>query len=169
MGVRQVGVDDAMVLLEQDWVKDRILHWEDTSAARPSLAGPTQPLPEFLAGICLRRGLGVPQRPSEATISGTVLARVDWGRWLADCPNALCANGAEMVSVQTPVFICASCGSPESGGKWYAVKFPCNKAAIERELLLRPAVALIGDVRVGRGWAPGQSLAALRAEREALS
>lgn len=156
MGLCEVGNDDTMVLL--DWPADRILHHEDMVS---------RSLPQFLAEACLRRGLGVPQAPSEATISGSVEARVDGGRWIALCPSETC-RGAEMVSVHDPVFVCASCCNRDNGGRWYAVTFPANKAAIETELLRRPSSARIGELTVTRGWAPGQSIAALRRERQQL-
>jgi len=157
MGLCEVGDIDTMVLLN-DWPADRILHHEDMI---------DMPLPQFLAGACLRRGLGVPKPPGEGTISGSVEARIDAGRWVALCPSETC-RGAELVSAEYPVFACASCCNRDNGGKWYAVIFPKNKAAIEAELLRRPAHASIDGLTVTRGWAPGQSVAELRRERRQL-
>mgnify|MGYP005819423313 CR=1 FL=1 len=95
------------------------------------------------------------KRPPPATtaISAVpVLARLDAGRWLADCP--LGCRGAEKVSQADPFFLCLSC---DSGEQWWLVEFPVNIKAIEREVVKR------ADVH-SWAWLPGESLAALRRE-----
>ncbi len=64
---------------------------------------------------------------------GAVPARVNHGRWLADCPY--CA-GAELVETNE-VFYCFSCGMEKNGSHPAAVTFPANRAEIERVLELR--------------------------------
>ncbi len=62
---------------------------------------------------------------------GTIRARVDWGRWLCDCP--LC-GGAELVSREARVFYCLSCGMKDQGGHPMRVTFPDDAEEIEAEL-----------------------------------
>ena len=63
-----------------------------------------------------------------------VFARVNHGRWIADCP--FCA-GAEFVNKSLPVFMCQSCWNEAVKGKWLPVEFPAEHVQIDRELLLR--------------------------------
>lgn len=69
-----------------------------------------------------------------AETEGEVVARVDWGRWLADCP--LC-GGAELVSRKAGVFYCLSCGMADQDGKPMRVLFPDDAEEIEAELNTR--------------------------------
>jgi len=114
-----------------------------------------QPMPvrDFLIEVAVKgRGWPVPQR----TAAVPILARIDTGRWLSDCP--LGCGGAEMVDTKDPVFLCLSCGS---GGEWHPVVFPGNRAAIETELLTRGSPN-------GWSWNPGETLAELEAETARL-
>jgi len=115
----------------------------------------TQPVSvqRFAANICQNRGWDVPNEKAE----GEVIARIDTGRWVADCP--LGCGGAEMVSVHAPFFTCLSCGS---GGLWWPVVFPSNREAIEKELLKRR------DVR-SWSWNPDESVAVLRRQTKKLA
>jgi hypothetical protein len=63
-----------------------------------------------------------------------VLARVDHGRWGANCE----CGGAEYVDPDDPVFYCFSCGNAAAGGKLRPVQFPGNMEDIELLLLERP-------------------------------
>jgi len=107
------------------------------------------PVREFLAGVFRRLH---PGRVIATVSEVTVLARIDSGRWLADCPAG--CGGAEMVSAADPVFLCIACGS---GDQWWPVTFPSNRAAIEAEIAKR------ADVN-GWAWTPGETVAQLRAE-----
>jgi len=78
-----------------------------------------------------------------------VAARVDYGRWIADCPRC---TGAEFVDPGWPLFVCCSCGSGP-----HSVTFPSPREEIEGELLKRPDGAT-------RNWRPGESVADLRRE-----
>jgi hypothetical protein len=109
---------------------------------------------EFLAGVFRRMH---PGRVLSGTSEVAVAARIDAGRWLADCPVG--CGGAEMVSAADPVFICISCGSDD---KWWPVIFPGNRAAIEAEIVKRT------DIN-GWGWTPGETLAQLRLETSRLN
>lgn len=65
-------------------------------------------------------------RPRAGT--STVSARIDAGRWVADCPY--CA-GSEVVSKTTRIFFCLSCGMADDNGRWRSVVFPGDIAAVE--------------------------------------
>ena len=80
----------------------------------------------------------------------TVLARVNYGRWIADCPD--CA-GAELVE-PGKLFSCRSCGAEPR-----RVVFPDERGEIEELLLARPMAE-------NRNWEPGETLADLRRENE---
>lgn len=60
-----------------------------------------------------------------------VYARVDFGRWLADCE----CGGASYVDPEKDGFFCGACKN--NGGKLRPVIFPENYKEIETELLLR--------------------------------
>jgi hypothetical protein len=108
----------------------------------------------FLMGVFRRMH---PGRVVDDVSTVPVAARIDAGRWLADCPAG--CGGAEMVSAADPVFLCVSCGSDD---KWWPVTFPNNRAAIEAEVIKR------ADVH-GWAWTPGETLSQLRAETLRLS
>lgn len=103
---------------------------------------------DFFRRVAAHRGWPEPT----GTSLTPVLARLDAGRWLADCP--LGCNGAEWVSQADPVFLCLSCGS---GGQWWPVEFPAEKTGIDNEVTKRAAIN-------AWGWNPGETLADLRAE-----
>ena len=123
---------------------------------------PTLPMRELVAH-CWRRG-GINKRPPPTSeVAGSVAAELEHGRWIVKCPNRpVGCGGALNASLTEPVFLCADCGSPENGGKWYAVVFPPDRAAIEAMLLRRPAV--LADSAINRNWIPGESLGDLRRE-----
>jgi hypothetical protein len=92
---------------------------------------------------------------------GQLLAEVNQGRWVTECPTPGCRE-ATCVEVANPFFICLECGSPENGRKPYNVAFPSNMLAIEKVLLKRPAVSSLHAPH--RSWQPGTSLATLKKE-----
>lgn len=65
----------------------------------------------------------------------TVKARIDFGRWLADCPDC---GGAELVDPDEPFFYCFSCGNRGLKGDARLVIFPGNIEEIEAVLEQRP-------------------------------
>jgi hypothetical protein len=77
--------------------------------------------------------------------AGAVPARVDYGRWLADC---YWCNGAGLVRIGAPVFTCPC------GAVWDVV-WPSEDMlrGIHRLLLMRPPE--------NRWWAPGDTLSLL--------
>ena len=102
----------------------------------------------------------------------TVNARVDFGRWMADCPDC---NGCEYVDPDDPFFFCLSCGNVTLEGYARRVIFPKNMVEIEKELIRRPVNDIIGANAVdkamkaksiyrglSRSWNPGESVADLK-------
>lgn len=63
-----------------------------------------------------------------------VKARLDFGRWLADCE----CGGAEAVDPGDPVFFCVSCGNERTSGKLRRVVFPSDYKQIEKDVMARP-------------------------------
>jgi len=118
------------------------------------------------------------------------IARIDWGQWIADCPDKYC-NGAEFVSPNEPIFYCFSCGNYENNGKPRKVKFPskANRVKIEKLVLARPvldrqgineldrAKRAIPQIRVlkdgkitffARNWTPPDTLKDLEDQNKAI-
>jgi len=107
---------------------------------------------QFAVSTAQSRGWG---RPTERNTE-PVMARLDAGSWLADCP--LGCGGAETVDEAQPLFLCLSCGS---GMKWWPVVFPVNREAIDAEVSKRR------DPH-GWAWATGESMDDLRKETAVL-
>jgi len=117
------------------------------------------------------------------SISGSaVYARVDFGRWVADCEM----GHASYVDPNDPFFYCYICGNePDEHGKARPVIFPENRAAIEKELLKREVKLIVGlpkellaqptqvamnsrgkyNPMLGRSWRPGETIEMLLTER----
>lgn len=64
-----------------------------------------------------------------------VVARVDHGRWIADCPDC---NGAEYVDPDEPVFFCFGCLNTQYQGQLRPVRFPPPEIRERIEANLRP-------------------------------
>ncbi len=107
----------------------------------------------FAGAVALRRGSRLPAL-EESAPKLTVNARVDHGRWLADCPFC---RGAEEVDREHPLFLCLSCWNEPVGGRWVRVIFPRHWQLIERELSKRPEEPT-------QNWYPGETVADLRRE-----
>jgi hypothetical protein len=82
-----------------------------------------------------------------------VAARVNEGRWIADCPFC---GGAQFTSPEDRRFLCADCGNAKIDGKWMRVAWPTAPDAIEDVLIVRPTE--------NRHWFPQESLEHLRDE-----
>jgi hypothetical protein len=95
------------------------------------------------------RALGL---PIPAETGREVLARIEMGRWIVDCP----CRGAEAVDSSDPIFMCLSCGDGI-----HTVIFPDNRGEIEEELLKRENVK-------GWSWYPQETIEELRAETQRL-
>lgn len=102
-----------------------------------------------------------------------VKARIDYGRWLADCE----CGGAEYVDPEESIFFCNSCGNVMFNGEFRPVIFPdeTTRAAIEKVLLARPVdetrgldpiekamLARPSIPGLSRSWDPGESVADLK-------
>ena len=75
-----------------------------------------------------------------------VYARLNEGRWLADC---VCPTGAELVT-EGEAMVCASCGAVSE------VVWPDNVAQVERALDRRNTI--------NQNWLPGETVKMLEAE-----
>jgi hypothetical protein len=102
-----------------------------------------------------------------------VKARVDAGRWIADCE----CGGAEYADPDEPIFWCFSCGNVGAGGLMRAVVFPKDRKRIEQLLLARPVVLRGGKgaleqamravpVKLPRAWEPGVTAKQLTADNK---
>lgn len=87
-------------------------------------------------------GHPVPEPASGAPAGPPVLARVNHGRWIADCHLRIttgpwagqrCHN-AQYVHPDDPRFFCVTCHNAEVGGRWRPVTWPPDPAAIEATL-----------------------------------
>lgn len=63
------------------------------------------------------------------------VARYDWGRWVADCPNPRCTN-ADALEVGQTQFHCT--GVEGSCGTWASIDWPDDPVTIERDLAHLP-------------------------------
>lgn len=104
-------------------------------------------------------------KPRETRVGDAhAVARIDWGRWLADCPAVPCAHpvtaeraaGAEYVAPGLP-FMCQWCWNQNIEGRFREVDFPAEKKALEALMLHRPEVDM-------RSWNPSESLAQAQAD-----
>jgi hypothetical protein len=99
-------------------------------------------LPKLAAAI----GATVPPLSVVADVEPAPV-RVDWGRWIADCP----CGGAEMVWLEGPHQIwCARCGNADLGGQWRPVVLPERVHEIMAELEALPRLS-------DRNWRPAES------------
>lgn len=106
----------------------------------------------------------------QITEDSPVQARIDFGRWIADCE----CGGAEYVDPNEPIFFCMSCGNVDTGHAARRVIFPQQRAEIEAEVLMRqvkdnarldPAArALYAKAVDGipRSWNPGETVKDLK-------
>jgi hypothetical protein len=107
----------------------------------------------------------------KVAVRKSVKARVDFGRWIADCPDC---NGAEYVNPGDP-FYCLSCGNVTLEGFGREVIFPKDMEQIGAELMNRPVNDLVGanDIDralkaksiypgLSRSWNPGETVTDLK-------
>lgn len=78
---------------------------------------------------------------SDRVAGNPVHARIDFGRWIADCE----CGGAEYVDPDEPIFFCLSCGNSATSGRAREVIFPGNRDAIEKEVMSRKVKLGTGD------------------------
>ncbi len=104
-----------------------------------------------------------------------VYARVDFGRWIADCE----CGGAEYIDPEYPLFFCNSCGNNEYNGQLRPTIIPDagEREAIEKVLIKRPVDNSRGSdaiqkailsrpiiARLARSWEPGETIDDLKAQ-----
>jgi hypothetical protein len=114
---------------------------------------PRVPLRDFVEQHLTFNGFMPP--PTFDSTRGSVNAFISDNRWVVECVAANC-NGALMVSVAEPYFLCVECGNRDNGGNWYLVNFPDTRNRIET-LLLRRAHA-------NRHWVDGETITQLEQE-----
>ena len=128
---------------------DKIVEFEDLHQ-HGNLVG-------FLTHHSIKAGRGAPPAIPSGELLKSVRARINQGRWIADCPTQGC-GGALLVSVALPLFWCPYCGNAALGGEWLGVRFPGNKTEIESTLVKRPGWR---ERAVTRNWSPGETITAL--------
>lgn len=82
------------------------------------------------------------------------VARYDWGRWLADCPNTLCAN-ALALTIGQEQWLCRwydNRGVPDGCGTTAPIDWPDNPMEIMAALATKPESQ--------RHWQPEEAEAA---------
>jgi len=110
-----------------------------------------------------------------ASCASSVYARVDFGRWLADCE----CGAANYVEPTVPdLYYCPTCGNETTNGAARVVIFPDNRIEIEQELLLRKVKVRLGlfgtngalnaTGKLSRSWTPGESVETLKQQREIM-
>lgn len=122
---------------------------------------------------------GIPRWNGKILESDPVKARVDFGRWLADCE----CGGAEYVYPGDPIFFCFSCGNKKQKGAARPVEFPdsITLSEIEFELLDRPIIETIGMSpstialnsrpvmnSLSRSWNPGETVEDLKKQKKVM-
>lgn len=98
----------------------------------------------LLPRMALAIGTTVPPLTDVAGAETAVLARLDYGRWCADCP----CGSASLVWLAGPHLIwCGSCGNRAIGGSWRPVTVPANWGEIN---------AAVADLDTkDQNWMPG--------------
>lgn len=101
----------------------------------------------------------------DKTAGNPVYARIDFGRWIADCE----CGGAEAVDPDEPLFFCVSCGNARTSGRARHVVFPDQRKEIEDAVMARPLAKRGGGDAISqqitakpkgepRSWRPGEEV-----------
>ena len=85
-------------------------------------------------------------------IGGTVKARIEYARFIVDCPNC---NSAEF-AFEDNLFLCSQCKNSDIQGKIRQVLMPKDRIGIENILSKRAIV--------NRHWYPSETMADLQKE-----
>ena len=78
---------------------------------------------------------------------------VNYGRWIAECPDC---HGAQLACHEDPRFMCNECGNVAAGNLWRALEWPADRPGIEAVLTARP--------ERNQNWLPGETVEDLIAE-----
>lgn len=105
---------------------------------------------QYLGGIALQNGIPIPE-----AVAGAVYAELYRGLWIVRCPASDCSSAATVTSVN-PVYFCPDCGIG-----WFGVVFPGNKAAIQNEVMKRPATR---KGLIHANWRRGETMKQLQRE-----
>lgn len=92
--------------------------------------------------------------PKSHSTKATAYARVDLGRWIADCPWC---KSAQFASREDHRFFCTECGNAPVHGAWITVLWPDEWEEIEQILGQRLNVG-------NQWWSPGETLDKLEEE-----
>lgn len=127
----------------------RIVHWADKFGARDLLEHALRS-PSSVGDL-------TPPSPG-VTLEVVAVARVNGGRWIADCPTDGC-HGAEYVNIDELLFFCCECRNAAVDHHPLRVVIPANgmRQQIEAYLGARPAPAT-------RNWFPHETVKDLRDE-----
>ena len=101
--------------------------------------------------IARLRGFKVPPPAAVKMDAEPAQAFVNWGTWVAECPNPNCLGGFEDVWISNPVFFCMKCGNVTANGLWIPVIVPANRSEIEAKLSLFTAPSM-------QNWELGETL-----------
>ena len=80
-------------------------------------------------------------------------ARVEYSRWIVDCPNC---NGAEF-AFEDKRFLCSQCGNSDIGGEIRKVIMPQKRKEIENILSKRKII--------NRHWYPNETMEMLKGDK----
>ena len=92
--------------------------------------------------------------PSNMTQKAITYARVDYGRWVVDCPWC---KSAQHASREDRRFFCVECGNAPVNGHWIGVFWPPEWEQIEELLSRRPHPG-------NQWWWPGETVQGLERE-----
>ncbi len=119
----------------------------------------------MLLALLRKRGLAWNGKISKKPVP----ARIDFGRWIADCPD--CGGACYVDPADPSSFFCMGCGNASVGGAMRLVEFPADRELIELEVLRRPVAepARMGPVDtalnskpmvpgLSRSWRPGETV-----------
>ena len=136
-------------------LQDHIHTYDDLG--RKVNGGNQVPFRDFLRSLYQKRQ-GQPPPPVPLTPLPQYEARVNWGRWIIDCPH--CGSALDVTPSDTTA-ICVDCST-----EWFEVVFPSaqQKQAIERALLKRPGNR--AKVFKNSNWVPGETVDKLEAENK---
>ena len=95
-----------------------------------------------------------PPFPTTPSTRQRVVAYVNHGRWVWDCPTPRC-GGAQVTSPKDPRAFCVECFN--AGDGWWPVDWPDERTTIERILNKRPAATQ-------QNWWPTETMQQLEAE-----